>query len=334
MPVPKISVLIPTYRYAGYLKETLDSVLSQESADFEVIVSDDCSGDGTAELIAGYAARDPRVRAHVHLQNIGMVQNWNWCLRESRGEYIKYVFGDDMLAEPRALAKMSAMLDANPRAVLAACARNVIDEHSRVTEVWSHLGTPGVQHGGNTVWRCLSGDINIVGEPTAVMFRRSAGIRGFSERYDQLVDLEMWCHLLCGGALVYSDEPLCCFRCHALQRTEFNRARGIHSAEMLQLTHEYYSHPALRGQGAGAVPSAGAVLFARIYRTRKSARHDPAALEQRALLMSVLGRPSYCTRWLWRKITNPFASLARSIAKRRVRSGKNRPLTPRRPSPF
>ena len=77
--------------------------------------------------------------------------------------------------------------------------------------------------------------------------------------------------LLCGGALVYSDEPLCCFRRHALQRTEFNRARGIHSAEMLQLTHEYYSHPALRGQGAGAV------LFERIYRTRKSARHDPAA---------------------------------------------------------
>ncbi len=95
---------------------------------------------------------------------------------------MKYVFGNDMLAGPQALAKMSALLDARPPAVLATCARNVIDEHSRVTEVWSHLGTPGVHHGGNTVWHCLSGDINLVGEPTTVMFRLASLARSIAKR--------------------------------------------------------------------------------------------------------------------------------------------------------
>jgi glycosyltransferase involved in cell wall biosynthesis len=312
MSTPRVSVLIPTYRYAGYLRETLDSVLSQDFTDFEVLVSDDCSGDGTAEILAEYAARDARVRAHVHPKNVGMVQNWNWCLRDSRGEYVKYVFGDDLLARPDALGKMVAMLDAHPDAALAASARNVIDEHSRVTEVWSPLGESGLYPGSETAWQCLASSRNLVGEPTAVMFRRGAGARGFSERYDQLVDLEMWCHLLCQGSLIYSAEALCSFRRHPLQRTEFNRERGMHNIELLRLVRDYWNHPILAGR------SVRAYMFRILYRTRKRAASEPALAAEREHVMRILGRGEYAARWLWKKVTNPFVAVVRSAMKQRA----------------
>ncbi len=197
-------------------------MLAQEFADFEVLVSDDCSGDGSAEILREYAARDARIRAHVHPANIGMVQNWNWCLSRARGEFVQYVFGDDMLAQPGALGKMVALLDAHPGAALAACARNLIDEKSRIVGTRSHLGAGGLHASADTALRCLA-EGNIIGEPSAIMFRRSAAARGFSETYAQLVDLEMWLHLLERGPLVFTPEPLCSFRRHPLQQTEANK---------------------------------------------------------------------------------------------------------------
>ena len=60
-----------------------------------------------------------------------MVENWNACLREARGEYIKYLFGDDLLASPDALQKMVGVLDSDRTVSLVASARNLIDERLR-----------------------------------------------------------------------------------------------------------------------------------------------------------------------------------------------------------
>src|SRR3954464_8515957 len=108
---PKISVLLPTYRYGRYLAEAIDSVLTQDFRDFELLISDDHSPDGSAEIIRGYAARDGRIRFQIQPRNLGMVPNWNWCLAEARGDYIKYVFGDDRLCSPAALGRMLALLE-------------------------------------------------------------------------------------------------------------------------------------------------------------------------------------------------------------------------------
>jgi hypothetical protein len=308
MSSPRVSVLIPTYRYAGYLREAIDSVLAQDFADFELLVSDDCSGDGSAALLHEYAARDARVRVNIHPANVGMVQNWNWCLAHSRGELVKFVFGDDLLARPDALRKMAAMLDAHPEAALAACARNVIDEKSRIVAVWSHLGESGVYAGADTMFRCLA-EGNMIGEPTAIMFRRSAGTRGFSEAYAQMVDLEMWLHLLGHGPLVYTTEPLCSFRRHPLQRTEFNKETDVNSSEIIRLILDYAESPLLGGRDMRGV------AFRRLYKTRKAASGNPAIAAAWEQLLDRLGWPSYCMRWLGRKISNPFTALARCLSK-------------------
>lgn len=308
MTIPRVSVLIPTYRYARYLAEAVDSILVQDFADFELIISDDCSGDGSREIMEAYAGRDPRIRIHVHGANIGMVQNWNWCLAQARGEFVKYVFGDDRLARADALGKMVAMLDAHPEAALAASARKVIDEKSSGVTTWAHLGAPGVHGSVETILRCLRED-NIIGEPSAVMFRRSAATRGFSERYGQLVDLEMWLHLLEQGPLVYTVDSLCSFRRHPLQRTEENKKTGVHNTEALRLMLEYGWSPTLAGRDTRDI------AFYRLYRSRKLVSNPSAATARRQLIQR-LGRPAYCARWLLRKLTNPFFAIAKSIRRK------------------
>ena len=76
----------------------MDSALGRDFSDFQLIISDDCSGDGSAVILGSYAARGARIRIHIHEENVGMVPNWNWCLAQARGEFVKNVFGDDRLA--------------------------------------------------------------------------------------------------------------------------------------------------------------------------------------------------------------------------------------------
>ena len=104
MASPKISILIPTYNYGRYLEEAIESVLSQDFEDYELIVSDDCSSDNTEEIMTRFA-NNKKVRYYRHKINLGMVENWNWCLGESNGEFIKFVFGDDKFSQPDSLRK-------------------------------------------------------------------------------------------------------------------------------------------------------------------------------------------------------------------------------------
>ncbi|MBI5380300.1 MAG: glycosyltransferase family 2 protein [Opitutae bacterium] len=325
---PRVSVLVPTYNYARYLPEALDSVLAQQFTDFELIISDDASTDNSAEILRRYAARDARIRYQVHPKNLGMVANWNWCLNEARGEYIKYLFGDDRLSSPLALGTLVTMLEKNPAAVLAVSARNIIDEQSRIVDCWDQLGESGVHSGRAVGRRCLLRAVNYVGEPSVVLFRASQATRGFDTSYRQIVDLEMWCHLLRGGDLVYTREPLCQFRCHAVQQTAVNRQqqRGEKEYPLLFAEHMDYFLPA----GAAFPPEELNHVFLRVFHMRRdlrsNLRHDitPEAKTITELLMSRLGRGRYFRLWLRRRLTRPFLNFWRFWHKHVL----HRPLPP------
>ena len=240
---PLVSVLIPTFNYARYLPEAIESVLAQDLADFELIIADDASTDDTPAVCAAYAARDPRIRFHRHARNLGMVENWNWCLARARGSFIKVLLADDKLLGPSALRQLSDLLTRQPRARLATSARVIIDERSTVIDLWDPLGkVDAVIPGPRWIRRQLEQDVDVlnqVGEPTAVMFRRVDAARGFDPALRQLVDLEMWMHLLSIGDLAYLAAPLCCFRRHPLQQTEANRTLNLHKMEEVELCERY-----------------------------------------------------------------------------------------------
>jgi glycosyltransferase involved in cell wall biosynthesis len=235
----KVSICIPTYNYGQYLPETLDSILAQSFADFEVVVVDDHSSDNTRAILESYASKDSRIRFSVNPVNLGMVQNWNHCLSLARGEYVKFVFGDDLLASKETLQRMVALLDSDASISLVASARNFIDESSAVMKVESHFRRSGVLPGADVINYCLIGQGNLIGEPSVVMFRREQAKRGFLPSYRQIVDLEMWFHLLEQGTFGYIAAPLCSFRIHREQQTQKNKESAADLNDVFYLFQEY-----------------------------------------------------------------------------------------------
>ena len=114
---PQVSIGLPVYNGENYLAEALDACLAQTFTDFELIISDNASTDGTAAIISAYAARDARIRAFRQPKNIGGGPNQNFVLAQARGEYYKLVAHDDLYA-PTLLEQCVAVLDVRPEVVL------------------------------------------------------------------------------------------------------------------------------------------------------------------------------------------------------------------------
>ena len=93
----KISVVIPSYNSIKYLTQCVGSVLSQTFRDFEIILVDDGSIDGSEKLCDEYAAKYPFIRV-IHQENAGASAARNAGLREAQGEYIHFIDADDMLS--------------------------------------------------------------------------------------------------------------------------------------------------------------------------------------------------------------------------------------------
>jgi len=91
---PKISICIPAYRGKRFIGAAIESVLSQTEKDFELVIVDDCSPDETAAVVASYA--DERIRFIRNTTTLGPEGNWNRCLNEALGRYIKLLPQDDL----------------------------------------------------------------------------------------------------------------------------------------------------------------------------------------------------------------------------------------------
>ncbi|MBS3947114.1 MAG: glycosyltransferase family 2 protein [Dethiobacter sp.] len=93
----KISILIPVFNRRQFISECIQSALNQTCENFEVVVVDNLSDDGTWEICQDFAKKDSRVRVFRNESNIGPVRNWIRCVEESRGEYGKFLFSDDLI---------------------------------------------------------------------------------------------------------------------------------------------------------------------------------------------------------------------------------------------
>lgn len=107
----KVTVLMPTYNVAPYVKEAIASVLRQTYTNFELLVIDDCSTDDTVSVVR--SINDPRIRIVQNEKNVGLAENLNRGLSHITTEYVARMDGDD-IAEPFWLKKEVAILDANP----------------------------------------------------------------------------------------------------------------------------------------------------------------------------------------------------------------------------
>ncbi len=115
---PCVSVVLPVYNVAPYIEATIASILTQTFADFELLVLDDCSTDGTVAKVQ--AIRDPRLRLVQNPRNLGRAGTDNAALPYVRGEYVAKMDGDD-LCHPERLARQVAFLRQHPEVNMVGC---------------------------------------------------------------------------------------------------------------------------------------------------------------------------------------------------------------------
>jgi glycosyltransferase involved in cell wall biosynthesis len=127
---PRLSIGLPVYNGERYLAQAIESLLGQTYSDFELIVCDNASTDGTEAIVRKLAGSDPRVRYHRNDVNIGATPNFNKAFSLAASPYFKWSAHDDLYA-PTYLERCIAVLDADPQAVLCHSQTIVIDDHTR-----------------------------------------------------------------------------------------------------------------------------------------------------------------------------------------------------------
>ncbi|ANI37922.1 glycosyltransferase [Mycolicibacterium vaccae] len=223
---PAVSICIPAYQAQRHLSATLDSALAQDSDDFEVVVVDNNSSDGTGRLLDGLA--DPRVRVLRNDVTVPMIDNFNLAIRRSRGRYVKLVCADDILA-PDCVRVQAAALDAMPEVTLVSARTDFIDDNGAMMR--PDRGLPGIagrQPADHVVRRIVRSGTNPIGPPVAAMFRRADFDRcgGFRHVSSFLSELDLWVRLLSRGEFYGVPRTLAAFRIASGSTTALTSARS------------------------------------------------------------------------------------------------------------
>jgi glycosyltransferase involved in cell wall biosynthesis len=116
--VPRLSVGLPVYNSSAYVAESIEAILGQTFKDFELIISDNASTDGTGDICREYAGQDARVRYFRQHRNVGLAPNHNFCVYRATAPLFKWAAGDDLYARDL-LEKCVTALDDHPDVVLA-----------------------------------------------------------------------------------------------------------------------------------------------------------------------------------------------------------------------
>jgi glycosyltransferase involved in cell wall biosynthesis len=230
--IPVVSVITPAYNQASYLSQAVQSVLEQTCQDFELIVVDDGSTDGTPQVLAGI--QDPRVRA-IRQPNAGLSAARNTGLRACRAPYVTFLDADDFFM-PDKLAVLSAYLEQHPDIGLVGGGTQVVDQVGRpLREIIKSPGNLGL-------FELLAGNPFTV---TSVMVRKEwidrVGV--FDETLRACEDWDMWLRLAYAGCrFEWVEHVVGAYRYHVSQMTR--QSERMRTA-FLAVLKKFYSQPEL-----------------------------------------------------------------------------------------
>lgn len=239
-PAAKVSVCIPTYNGAKYLAEAIASVLNQTLTDFELIIVDDCSTDGTEAVARSFT--DERIKHFKNPVRLGLVGNWNRCVELARGQYVSVFHHDDVMM-PENLEEKVQLLDKNPTVGMVHSNVHQIGAGGElISECWYFKPEPedeGVHEGLEYLRRLLTG-VNIVCCPGVVVRREIfETLAGFDGRLPFTADWEMWMRIAAFHDVGYLVKALVRYRRHEANETwKFLGAKELehaYRAKMLAL---------------------------------------------------------------------------------------------------
>ncbi|MBI5820924.1 MAG: glycosyltransferase [Verrucomicrobia bacterium] len=206
---PAVSIFMPAYNRERYLAATFDSLLAQTWRDFELIIADDGSTDGTLAIAREYASRDARVRV-LALPHRGEVETRNDAIRHTHpaSRYLLNHDSDD-LSLPDKLARLVAHLETHPECAIVGCVAEYFNDAGR------HLGRPPIEHEPDRV-RATFGEVNSMINSAALIRREVfAAIGGYREEFRSVDDYDFFARaLLAGFQLANLPEVLHKIRLH------------------------------------------------------------------------------------------------------------------------
>jgi hypothetical protein len=248
---PAVTVVVPAYNYARYLRECATSVLTQRDVDVRLIVVDDCSTDETPQVSAALAASDPRVTVLRNEVNRGHIPSVNAGLALVTSAYVVKLDADDLLA-PGALARATALLEAHPGVSFVygrphhftGPAPAPPDAPARSWTIWP---------GADWVAACCRGAANAISQPEVVI--RTAALRrigAIAAELPHTSDLHTWIRLAAIGDVGRVNGPVQgCYRVHdaSMQRT-------VHAGVLFDLRGRRDAFEAALAGPAGALAGA------------------------------------------------------------------------------
>jgi hypothetical protein len=237
MKEPKITILMPTYNAGRYLRPAIESVLAQTFTDFELLIIDDQSTDGSLAVLNAYD--DPRIRVVQNEQNIGLVRSRNNGLRLASGEYIAVLDADDVTL-PNRLEEQVRCLREQQDVGIVASGSLIIDAEGNTLETHNYDMSPEQMY-------CTLTFANEIFH-SSVTFRRQLilGIGGYDESFKYAEDYDLWLRASRFSKIVKLNKILVKWR-----QTETGISRRF-AQEVADCANEVYLKHVTELVGAGA----------------------------------------------------------------------------------
>lgn len=207
MKKKKISIILPVYNGAEYLAESIESVIAQTYANWELIIINDCSTDDTLAIASKYAAQDTRIKVFTNSQNLKLPNSLNAGFKYANGQYYTWT-SDDNKYKPNAFRIMVEKLEHNPNAVMVYTNYTYIDSNGNEIGL-SKKPEPRYLFTGNVIGACFlytADAAKKIGEYDADLF--------LAEDYD------FWIRLYKVGKILHIEDNLYFYRIHGKSLTE------------------------------------------------------------------------------------------------------------------
>lgn len=204
---------MPSYNHAAYIRYAIDSVLAQTFTDFELIISDDASTDGSQDIIRSYT--DPRIRTVFHAKNIGLCRSYNKALEMAKGEYIAQVASDDAFL-PEKLAKQVELLEKRSDIGAVFTHVQIMDEYSNIDYSHTAKQVTALQNQANrshAEWLNYFFNQPWLSAPSQMVRASHKSQLYYDARYLRIQDLDQLQRLLVSGVRFYIiEEALTSYR--------------------------------------------------------------------------------------------------------------------------
>jgi len=242
--LPLVSVWMLTYNHQKFIKDCIESVISQNYNKIEIIIGDDASTDKTQEILKEYQKKYPDIiKLILHPTNLGITKNSNSVLKECKGKYLFFLAGDDLML-PGKIQKQVEFMEKNPQCSISYHSLEVFDSDTNSTIFYSYAKRTGIHK-----------DIikygPFFGACSAVVKMNDLPKIGFDTRLPIVSDWILYIDTLAnGGTVEYIDEVLGRYRRHSGNITKIrkdynNEIDFLNTCNIAMLNYPQYAKEAL-----------------------------------------------------------------------------------------